>query len=99
MTPEGEVLAQVKKYLSASGIFFFRCNTGRRGGVSFGIKGAPDIVGVLPGGRFLAVEVKAPDGRLSPAQVDFLGEVEKQGGAAIVAHSLQEIEAGLAKYI
>jgi hypothetical protein len=32
----------------------------------FGRKGSADILDYLPGGRFLAVEVKAEHGRLSP---------------------------------
>jgi hypothetical protein len=91
MTPEGNVLAQIKEYLSARGIFYFRCNTGRRGGVSFGIKGAPDIIGCLPSGRFLAIEVKGPDGKASDAQLAFIGDVLKNGGLAFVARSVDDV--------
>jgi hypothetical protein len=91
MTPEGNVLSDIKQYLSARGIFFFRCNTGRRGGVSFGIKGAPDIVGILPGGRFLAIEVKGPGGKASIDQLQFLGDIAKNGGVAFVAFSVDDV--------
>ena len=91
MTPEGNVLSEIKGYLAARGIFFFRCNTGRRGGVSFGIKGAPDIVGLLPNGRFLAIEVKGPGGKPSEAQMSFLGEILKNGGLAFVAYSIDDV--------
>jgi hypothetical protein len=91
MTPEGNVLADIKQYLAARGIFFFRFNTGRRGGVSFGIKGAPDIVGILPGGRFLAIEVKGPGGKASIDQLQVLGDIAKNGGVAFVAFSIDDV--------
>ena len=91
MTPEGDVLKQIKDYLARRGIFFFRCNTGRRGGVSFGIKGAPDIVGILPNGRFLAIEVKSPAGKASEAQMSFLSEILQNGGLAFVARSVDDV--------
>lgn len=91
MITEKDILAEIKTYLSARGIFFFRCNTGRRGGVSFGIKGAPDIIGILPDGRFLAIEVKGPGGKASIEQLQFLGEIAKNGGMAFVAFSIDDV--------
>jgi hypothetical protein len=63
--------------------------------MSFGLKGSSDILGLLPGGRFLAVECKAPDGRLSPEQRQFLADIKALGGMAIVARSYRDIEAAL----
>lgn len=54
-------------------------------------KGMSDIIGILPGGRFLAIEVKKPKGILSPAQKEFLDSVKAEGGLAIVAYSLDNI--------
>jgi hypothetical protein len=48
--------------------------------MSFGLKGSADILGLLPGGRFLAVECKAEHGRLSPEQRQFLAVVKALGG-------------------
>jgi hypothetical protein len=53
--------------------------------------GWPDITGVLPGGRFLAIELKSRDGRLRPAQVSILNAMRKAGGLVIVARSLTEV--------
>jgi hypothetical protein len=63
--------------------------------MSFGLKGSSDILGILPGGRFLAVECKAEDGRLSPEQREFLETVKQQGGMAIVARSCRDVETAL----
>jgi len=44
-------------------------------GFNFGKKGSADILGCLLGGKFLAVEYKAPAGRLAPEQSAFLEKV------------------------
>jgi hypothetical protein len=60
--------------------------------VFFGKAGSSDILGILPGGRFIAVECKSSGGRLSDNQRKFLKEIEKMGGVAIVAKSIDDIE-------
>jgi hypothetical protein len=49
----------------------------------------------LPDGWFLAVEVKAPHGRLSPEQSAFLEKVRSLGGVAVVARSYRELDSAL----
>jgi len=61
----------------------------------FGKVGSSDILGCLPGGRFLAVEVKAPDGRLSQGQQEFLEKIRGLGGMALVVRGWQELDAAL----
>jgi hypothetical protein len=58
----------------------------------FGKKGSSDILGILPGGRFLAIEVKAKGGRVSPEQRNFLEQVRGLGGVAIIAYSFKDID-------
>ncbi len=53
--------------------------------------GVSDILAVLPGGRFLAVEVKAPKGKVSPLQQQFIDAVNQAGGLAFVARSVEEV--------
>jgi hypothetical protein len=100
MTPENRVKAEVLKYLKLRRIKAWSNPSGAvriRPGkfMSFGLKGSSDILGILPGGRFLAVEVKAPGGRLSPEQQEFLEDVKTLGGMAIVAKSYRDIETAL----
>jgi hypothetical protein len=76
-TPESAVLAGCLRYLEKAGIYHWRNSVGSvqiRPGrwYRFGKVGSSDILGCLPGGRFLAVEVKAPGGCLSPEQRQFL---------------------------
>ena len=60
-----------------------------------GLKGASDILGILAGGRFLAVECKMPGGKLSPDQTAFLDMIRERGGLAIVVHNVAELDAAL----
>jgi predicted RecB family endonuclease len=57
--------------------------------------GVSDILGVLKGGRFLAIEVKAAKGRVSPHQQLFLDSINGAGGLAFVARSVEEVKAQL----
>lgn len=43
------------------------------------------MLGQLPHGRLLGVEVKAAKGRTSPEQVAFLERINRAGGLAFVA--------------
>jgi hypothetical protein len=60
--------------------------------VKSGLPGSSDILGVLRGGRFIAVEVKAPGGKVSLLQKQFLDTINEAGGLAFVAHSIEEVE-------
>lgn len=62
--------------------------------IRFGQKGISDILGVMSDGRFLAIEVKTPARRkqVSIWQKDFIDRVNKAGGFAFVATSLEEVE-------
>jgi hypothetical protein len=87
--------------LALRGCFVWRNNSGamvatangKRRFVRFGgTPGASDILGLLPGGRFLAVELKRPGGKLTAKQKSFLEAVRNQGGVGLVASSLKELD-------
>ena len=59
--------------------------------ISFGLKGSSDILGVLPGGRFLAIEVKDHKGVVYPEQAEFIDGIAAHGGLAFVARTLEEV--------
>ncbi len=63
--------------------------------IRFGFPGCPDVLGQLKDGRLLAVEVKAPAGRLRPEQRAFLSLVRQHGGLAIVARDYRDVHAAL----
>ncbi len=97
--PEATILTACKRWLDTRGIFCWRNSVGAAciGGrwQSFGLKGSSDLLGVLPDGRFLAIECKSAGGRLSPEQADFLERVQQLGGCAIVAFGTDDLELAL----
>ena len=99
---ESALLAQVLLALgSRPDCRVWRCNTGRllnpQSGrwISFGLKGSADILGILRGGRFLAIETKTPEGRLRPEQRAFRGMILTFGGVYVVARSVADAVAGV----
>lgn len=93
--PEKDVLKGCLEYLTSIGAFVWRSNTGSamfgKRFVRFGQPGVADVIGVLPGGRFLAVETKREGGKPSDAQVLFANEVAARHGFWICAHSVEEL--------
>jgi hypothetical protein len=100
LTPEGRVKAACLRYLEKRGIKAWNNPSGAVRIVPdrwlhFGKKGSADILGILPGGRFLAVECKAPDGRLSPEQREFLADIKALGGLAVMVRGWKELDQAL----
>ena len=98
--PESQVLYGCLEYLQLRGIYCWRNNTGAvkiapGRFMRFGKVGSSDILGILPGGRFLAVECKGKGGRLAPEQKQFLADVQKLGALAVVAQDWQELDEAL----
>jgi len=100
LTPESKVKNECLRYLEKRGFFVWNNPTGTvriapDRWVHFGRKGSSDIIGVMPDGRFLAVEVKAMRGRLSSEQSAFLEKVRGLGGVAVLARSFSELDNAL----
>lgn len=55
-----------------------------------GAKGVPDILGCFQG-KFLGIEVKTENGRLSPEQDRFIKNLNDAGGIAFVARSVDDV--------
>jgi len=96
MTQEGAIVKACLEWLNIYGAFVWRNNTGclkdkTNRPVFFGKPGSADIIGVLPGGRFIAVECKTPKGKLSEKQKEFLQNVEEMGGLTVVARSVDDV--------
>lgn len=98
--PEAVVLKQCLDYLHLKGIYCWRNNTGacKAGSrfIRYGYKGSSDILGILPNGKFLAVECKrGKGGVISPEQHEFLSKIQSNGGFAIVAKSVDDLISAL----
>ena len=106
---ESPVVKSCREYLTLMGAFVWRNQSGMtiindakygKRAIRQGVKGGADIIGVLPGGRFLAVECKRPlgprGGHGGSVQTDdqraFQAEVESRGGVYIVARSTRDLE-------
>ena len=102
---EREVLRDCLAYLNAHPrvAFAFRANTGlvatpdgkRR--FKAGFKGCSDILGMLKGGRLLAVECKRAGKLATPEQQSFLDRVNDCGGLAFVATCIRDCELELSR--
>ena len=79
-TPEGKVKADIKKFLTSLGAWWFMPASG-----GFGKSGVPDFIVCLKG-RLIGIEAKAPgkSGNTTPAQDQQLKEIEEAGGHSLV---------------
>lgn len=59
--------------------------------VRFGWRGCSDLLGMMTDGRLLAVECKAPKGRLQAEQQEFLSLVRRFGGVAFLARDCRDV--------
>jgi Holliday junction resolvase len=83
---EKEITTQIRNVLKLYGVFHWKVFQ------SLGATpGVPDILGILPGGRMLAIEVKTERGKLSPHQERFIKNINDNGGLAFVARSFDDV--------
>jgi hypothetical protein len=73
--------------LERIGFWCMRINSGRKGGVMMAPKGTPDILVLCP---YIWLEVKLPDGKLSPEQQAFEERAKKEAIPHAVVRSLSE---------
>lgn len=92
---EKDIQKQILEYLPYIGIFAWRTNSGVifYGGHAHRMAppGTADIIGIMPDGRFLGIEVKRPKGVVSAVQKEFLEKITSRGGVAFVAYSLDDV--------
>lgn len=84
---EAQLTKAIRYYLRAKNIFHWKNWSGLGSA-----PGIPDILGVLPGGKALMIEVKARRGKLSPAQQQFLEAARERGALAFVARSITDLQ-------
>jgi len=84
---ESEIKRSIRRYLDLRGIFNWNQWQGQ-----MSVPGVPDIVGILPGsGKILGIEVKRPGKKPSIVQIAFIEAINKSGGIAFVASSVEEV--------
>lgn len=57
--------------------------------------GSSDLIGILPDGRFLAIEIKMPGKKPKPEQIKFLNWVNEKGGVGFVATCKEDVKKAL----
>ena len=97
---ETPLLHSIRAFLASQpGVTIWRCNTGvdTTRGVRYGLGiGAADLIGIVhQTGRFLAMEVKTPIGRLSAEQKLWGAAVQRAGGFYAVVRSIEQAAAAL----
>ena len=84
---EKTITNQILKYLkSCPECFAFK----EHGGI-YGVSGIPDVICCYKG-KFMAFEVKTPQGKLSKLQEITIKRINESGGMAFKVTSLQEVK-------
>ena len=60
--------------------------------------GIPDLALIIGDGRACFVEVKTPEGRVSPEQREIMQRLESLGASCIVARSIDDVRAAFAEW-
>lgn len=55
------------------------------------MRGVSDILGILPDGRFLAIECKTGYNKASDVQKEFIKNINDNGGVAFVAYGIEDV--------
>lgn len=84
-TLEKHIENQIKRYLDNLGVWYMKVH-----GSMYQKAGVPDILCCIKG-TFVAIEVKRPNGIISPLQQFNIDEIHKNGGVAFVAYSVEDV--------
>ena len=88
---EKRIENQIKQYLDSIGAWHIKTH-----GNMFSRAGTPDVLACV-NGRFVAIEVKQPGGRVSPLQMAHIKLIRQSNGTAFVAYSLEDVKYVLRK--
>ena len=85
--PETRLRAQIVKMLNA----LPQCYVVKYHGSMYGQAGVPDLLICLRG-RFIAMEIKAPGGKVTPLQESNITQINNAGGAAYIVRSVEDAQ-------
>jgi penicillin-binding protein-related factor A (putative recombinase) len=100
---EKQIENSILQYLHLKKIYCWKQNTTgvydaqkecfRRPHSPYIISGIADIIGIMPSGRFFAIEVKTPQRKsnVSDHQKAFLQSIQESGGIAFIATSIEDV--------
>lgn len=86
---ERDLIAAIRRYLASLGsdVFYFKEH-----GSAYGSSGVPDIVCCYKG-RFLGLEAKLPDSRLTVLQKRAIDKINRAGGIARRVERVEDVKA------
>ena len=89
-------------HLSSVGIFSYSNNTGVVKNANryqkYGFVGSPDILGIMPDGRYLGIEIKTGNAVQNKNQKKFEKKITDNNGIYWVVRSLEDLHGKLALY-
>ncbi len=91
---ESEIKREIRQYLRMRGIFAWNQWQGQ-----MSVPGVQDLIGILPGGRILGIEIKVPSWKEPKPgksqrwdrQKAFIQRINEAGGLALVATSVEDV--------
>lgn len=86
---ESAITRAIRDYLKLKRIFHYKNHQGLGSA-----PGVSDIIGIYKK-RFLAIECKSSEGKLSAHQREFLNKVNEEGGIGFVARCIEDVMAVL----
>ena len=90
---EKAIEKKIKEYLKTiDGLFYWKVFSGM-----YCTAGIPDIV-ICYKGKFVALEVKAPDGKPTALQMATIKKIREAGGVAEVVRSVEEVREIITKF-
>lgn len=97
---EQDLTGPVIAFLALADIYAFRLNAGKvqtahGTWVQLAPKGTADVVGVLPGGRWLCVELKRKGGKVRKEQAEWLDMMRGKGALCVVITSVEDLRTAL----
>ena len=102
---EQEIQKSILDWLRMNGVFCWKQFGGgyfdqrRQRYIPTGVRGVPDILGILPGGVFLGCEVKRPGQKPTDDQLAFLRAITDAGGIGTWVTGIEELERDLEPYL
>lgn len=101
---EAEVLKECLSWFKVRRIYCTRHDCGAGdfgyGYAVYGIKGAGDIIGLLPNGRHFEIETKkGKGGRQATEQQDRQRDVRENNGLYFIVHGVEELEYYMKEYL
>ena len=90
---EKTIEKRIKEYLKTiDDLFYWKVFSGM-----YCTAGIPDIV-ICYKGQFIALEVKAPDGKPTALQIETIKKIREAGGVAEVVRSVEEVREIITKF-